>query len=970
MRQNILSFIFTVALLVGGVNEASSQERPKLREINDKKYQHALQGVVPAQKKEECGYADSEGKFVIPAIFHKVMPMSDRHVGFVCFLDEFGFEYWTPISLKGLYLTDLNFSKVVKDFDERGLAVVRRGEMYGIINHTGKMVAACSYKHFEDKGLVYLLYNKNGGCVAVAKDKSEKGYTSYSFAANEPIIVKTESGYGIISPRNYYLVADFLYESVKELITWDAYILQKGAKKYLYAADKMSMAYDEVILGHGQEYFSVKRDGKWGVVTRGNEVLLSCSQDEIPMLRKNEYACFYENGSPVYLTVNKRASASEYDDYIYNVKHKGAPAEYLLDETLAFDSKKKVNESVAACYGTKNFDLIKHLDAANQYAESRKFILLSRDNKNATFFDVATGDLREAGAVLYHAFPSKTGAPAYASTLRDGQFGIMDIRNSQMHLPAEYDRIIPVNDEYAVLQKSDSLYLYHVNDNIRITTSGCESMDDSLLAWDILIMKQNGKDRFYNIADHKWTLPDDHSYVHLVQLPSKGEMTYELGALMKKGTKGAVFDVKTGERLTEYLFDDVVEQIFAEKYQVVTLAGKKGLYDVQAKKYLVPCEYSEIANLDEFKEEEYAIVTKAGKQGVYNLTKNKLVVTAQNDEVDIKDGFVRIRRGGMYAVFSLEYNKMMFDSPVDEVVLMEDGYALLNGPDMTEKGVYNLNWNEWYIDPMPGHDMCFLGGDYVGVAGIGVGNYKTNKVVFRIEGVDVDAFIGVKEYGGEYIVMGDPIEGASMWMYKLDDPNYYLFASNIEFFNPNGRAYYPMAIVEDYEYDESWAIAKVNSCKLMYLPYEECDRPGEAIIKDSYDGVKFTGMEQVYCGLIKVSMENGEEWLFDLVEEKWLLKSKGKIEFTKLTGPYSDGREDYMQIKLPNGQVYLYDYDSLYMVELTDTFKPLDYRNAAEMLWYRKYCTEFDGAKWKLIQDSNKKPIVTGCDRISLMYKE
>lgn len=963
MRQNILSFIFTVALLVGGVNEASSQERPKLREINDKKYQHALQGVVPAQKKEECGYADSEGKFVIPAIFHKVMPMSDRHVGFVCFLDEFGFEYWTPISLKGLYLTDLNFSKVVKDFDERGLAVVRQGEMYGIINHTGKMVAACSYKHFEDKGLVYLLYNKNGGCVAVAKDKSERGYTSYSFAANEPIIVKAESGYGIISPRNYYLVAEFVYESVKELITWDAYILQKGAKKYLYAADKMSMAYDEVILGHGQEYFSVKRDGKWGVVTRGNEVLLSCSQDEIPMLRKNEYACFYENGSPVYLTVNKRASASEYDDYIYNVKHKGAPAEYLLDETLAFDSKKKVNESVAACYGTKNFDLIKHLDAANQYAESRKFILLSRDNKNATFFDVATGDLREAGAVLYHAFPSKTGAPAYASTLRDGKFGIMDIRNSQMYLPAEYDKIIPVNDEYAVLQKSDSLYLYHVNDNIRITTSGCEGMDDSLLAWDILIMKQNGKDRFYNIEDHKWTLPDDHSYVHLVQLPSKGEMTYELGALMKKGAKGAVFDVKTGERLTEYLFDDVVEQIFAEKYQVVTLAGKKGLYDVQAKKYLVPCEYSEIANLDEFKEEEYAIVTKAGKQGVYNLTKNKLVVTAQNDEVDIKDGFVRIRRGGKYAVFSLEYNKMMFDSPVDEVVLMEDGYALLNGPDMTEKGVYNLNWNEWYIDPMPGHDMCFLGGDYVGVAGIGVGNYKTNKVVFRIEGADVDAFMYVD---GDYVVMGDPVEGASMWLYKLNDPNFYLMASNVEFV-PFQTTSWRLAIIEDYEYDDGWNIVKVNHCKLQ-------DIDSEILLEDSCDGIKFTGMEHVGLGVISVTMENGEQWLYDSGWLTWLLKSNCKMEIKKFVFPGADGIDEYLQIKLSDGREYIFDRSYSSILELTDTFDFHDYRTASATVStvsdIYNSPSSFGDSEWTLKKGPNGKSIVAECNRISPMYKQ
>lgn len=946
MRQNILSFIFTVALLVGGVNEASSQERPKLREINDKKYQHALQGVVPAQKKEECGYADSEGKFVIPAIFHKVMPMSDRHVGFVCFLDEFGFEYWTPISLKGLYLTDLNFSKVVKDFDERGLAVVRQGEMYGIINHTGKMVAACSYKHFEDKGLVYLLYNKNGGCVAVAKDKSEKGYTSYSFAANEPIIVKAESGYGIISPRNYYLVAEFVYESVKELITWDAYILQKGAKKYLYAADKMSMAYDEVILGHGQEYFSVKRDGKWGVVTRGNEVLLSCSQDEIPMLRKNEYACFYENGSPVYLTVNKRASASEYDDYIYNVKHKGAPAEYLLDETLAFDSKKKVNESVAACYGTKNFDLIKHLDAANQYAESRKFILLSRDNKNATFFDVATGDLREAGAVLYHAFPSKTGAPAYASTLRDGQFGIMDIRNSQMHLPAEYDRIIPVNDEYAVLQKSDSLYLYHVNDNIRITTSGCESMDDSLLAWDILIMKQNGKDRFYNIEDHKWTLPDDHSYVHLVQLPSKGEMTYELGALMKKGAKGAVFDVKTGERLTEYLFDDVVEQIFAEKYQVVTLAGKKGLYDVQAKKYLVPCEYSEIANLDEFKEEEYAIVTKAGKQGVYNLTKNKLVVTAQNDEVDIKDGFVRIRRGGKYAVFSLEYNKMMFDSPVDKVELMNDGYAILKvaGAEMT--GVYDFNWNEWHIDPENSYYDWYWSGDYMQWHNDQIINYKTKKIVFSPITAET-----IYYFDGDYVLSTGDYCDSPTFLYKFGGSM--LLDGAIERLIKKEEApllgrdiVFMCSQLHDGDDIEIGNIVETN-----IRVYDIADQRYKLEYK--YEGdAEICYDDFINQGLVIVKSKNGEKRLYDIVKEKWLFSVQGEIQMECVKRNYQDKFFSYSYITLPDGTTYLFDPYERNLVKCTAYYGLEDYLN------------------FKKAMHVIPQKLRSQCDRISLMYEQ
>ena len=87
MRHNILNILLAIALFIGGTVKAISQDRPKLREIGDKKLEVALQGVVPMEKKGECGYADAQGKFIIPPIFHKVMPMSDRHVGFVCFLD-------------------------------------------------------------------------------------------------------------------------------------------------------------------------------------------------------------------------------------------------------------------------------------------------------------------------------------------------------------------------------------------------------------------------------------------------------------------------------------------------------------------------------------------------------------------------------------------------------------------------------------------------------------------------------------------------------------------------------------------------------------------------------------------------------------------------------------------------------------------------------------------------------------------
>ena len=943
MKNNVVNILLAVAMLIGGTANAAAQERPRLREVSDKKLEVAVHGVVPWKKKGECGYADAQGKFIIPPIFKDVMPMSDRNVSFVCFADEAGNEYWTPISIQGIYLSDQNFSKVVKDFDERGLAVVRQGDKYGIVNHSGKMVAGCSYKHFEDKGPVYLLYNIGGGCIAVAKDKSEKGYTSYSFAPKEPIIVKAEEGYGIITQKNYFTVADFIYDSVKEFVSWEVYSLQKGSKKYLYAADKLSMGYDNIFPGHGAAYFVVQHNGKYGILTSRNEVLLSCCQDEIPVLQKSGYTCLYENGVPVYLTTKKRVSASEYDDYLYIEKHKGAPAEYLLDETLAFESKKNIRASLAACYGTKNFDLVKHLDAAAKYAESRRYVLLSRNTHNARYYDLDSKSYIDAGEILYHAFPSKSGAPAYATVLRDNKFGIIDVRNGSLLLDAEYDKITPLGNGYASLQKADSLFLYHVNDNLKITTRGCEAVEDTLLDWGLLIVKQDGKEKIYSIVDHKWTLPDDHTLLGMAPIPSKDNMMVEFAALMKKTTRGALYDVRSGEKLTEYLFDEVDKELIGDKYSIVTVAGKKGLYDVRAKKYVLPCDYSKVDGYHVFNGDEFVIVTKANKQGTYNLTDNKLIIAPQNDEVDMRSGYARIRRAGKYAVYSLEYNKMVFESPVEYVELMNDGYALLQGPGMYEKGVYNLNWNEWFIDPIEGHDMGFLGGDYVGVACKGVGNYKTNKLILRTDDEWAESFCEVID---NFVIMSDPIEGASMWIYKLDDPNYCLSGSCIDVLTGSNTSMSGknLAVVHEYQYDDGWNIISVLHCRLQDLD------TGRLIISDYSDGYKFKYMEYVDPGLVSVELGDGQVWLFDIYTERWILKSNGKIKSHVIGGNHKDVDDKYLAITLENGQEYLFDPYERSIVQLKDNFEVRDYNIL------------------KNIKADLPNSVISGYDRVSPMY--
>jgi hypothetical protein len=403
---------------------------------------------------------------------------------------------------------------------------------------------------------------------------------------------------------------------------------------------------------------------------------------------------------------------------------------------------------------------------------------------------------------------------------------------------------------------------------------------------------------------------------------------------MKKTARGALYDVCTGEKLTEYLFDEVDKGLVGDKYSIVTVAGKKGLYNVETQKYVLLCEYAKIGGYHKFNDEEFVIVAKAGKEGIYNISKNKLIVTALNDDIDMRGGYARIRRSGKYAVYSLEYNKMVFESPVEYVELMNDGYALLQGPGMYEKGVYNLNWNEWYIDPMPGHDMCFLGGDYVGVANRGVGNYKTNKLLLRNDAEWAESYSEVIE---NIVVMGDPIEGAAMWIHKLDDPNFYLAASSIEVLagsntSMSGKT---LAITHDFQYGEGWEILSVLSCRLQDLD------SGRLIVADSFDGYKFTQMEYIDPGLVCVTMKTGQMWLFDIYTERWILRSSGKM---------STHTDKYLIITLENGDEYLFDQSNRSITQIKENFSVRDY----EIL---------KGTR-ALVQNS----VTSGYDRVSPMY--
>ena len=979
MGKTILRFVLAVSLLAYFVADVNAQERPKLRPLSGKKAEHASNGMSPLEKKDKWGYVDAEGKFLIRPVFDKVMPMSAKQVGFVSYVNAAGSSVWTPIDYRGSYLTDLEFDEVVSDFNQQGLAVVKKGAKLGLINHKGDMVAECKYKTYLCREQVHLFQEQlKSSWIVIAEDASTSGYTTYTFRVSEPIIVETATGYGIISPRDRSVVAEFKYDSVTEFAPNSIYCLQKGTQKCLYADDKVSALYDDVIPGAGNSYFVVKRNGYYGLLTSKNEILLSCSQKEVPVLKHDEYTLYYEGSTPVYVKVSKRITASEYDGYLY-AKYKDTPADYLLEETLSLDQKKYVNEALMNAYGTPEFDRLVDFPLASQYAGSRKFILLSNDLQSAKYLDVETGDLRDADDLVYHAFPSTEGVPAYASVCRSAKFGIIDIRNRNTVVPFEYDEIAPVGNGYVVMSKprytdSDATdyYLYHVASANMVTPEPCSEICFGLPSEELMLVRQQSKERIYNIAKHSWVLPEDHDLVKIVPLSVKDASSLGFAAFMKNDAKGALFSLTTGERLTDYICDDIHDQLIQDKYHVITIGKTQGIYDFITKQYIMPVVSDRIIpeSFLKYAGNSYVITSRDGKYGLYNVTRKKAILQTKYDDLVVKGGLVRLLQGNTYQVYSLSNNKVAsIDATIQHVELLENNYVILF--TTTGSGIYDIQRMRWHfsfgsrtMDDFNVDDFNDLGGNLLFIPSYGILNYVTCNW-------EVRSNLGWANWAtsvGDYVEFTGGFEGESQAVYSM---------KRSKIIMSYGGTYKMQVVTDDkflkhdyilfHSYGKSagggWDSAYGEYRSPSWLPWN--DEFGGAGLYNVESGSWLFTNESDLLYLGQGLLYVGGKGLYDLSLDAWTLSSKSS---------YDQMMED--------DDLYIYEYDSdsdfrrLYwfeietrsLVPISETFSIEDYKQLRKVESVGRYCPRPIGNHWKLYDTQQKKYIPYECDRISLMY--
>lgn len=838
--------------------------------------------------------------------------------------------------------------------------IVRENGLYGAVDHAGEVLAQNIYASYLNRGPVLLLRtSESTDWYAMVKDPASEKYIIHTFGENDPIIVKAAGGYGIISHKDQSVVADFIYDSVEEYVHGSIYCLGKDAYKYLCINEVISSAYEEVIPGEENGYFVVKQEGLYGVMTPKGEILLPCSQTEVPVLKKDEYTRFYVDGVPVYVRVDELITATQYDDYLYE-KYQETPADYLLDETLTFDLKKYVHEAVERTYGTYDFARIMGIKEAVEYAESRRFILLSSDEQEAGYLDLETREIRNSGEVVYHAFPSKEGYPMYASALRDGKFGIIDIRTRATVIPFDYDRIIPVGNDYVLLQtdatqgRNASVYLYNVTQSLMVTPNACESASLDMISDNLVSLKLDSKEKIYNIEDHSWVLPDDHTLVSYVRLPQ--DETY--AAFMKKDGKGAFFSLLTGEPLTDYLFDDVAKELAYDKYHLVTVDGKQGLYDFSMKQYMHPCLYQRIESYYKYGIYEYVVVSVDKKCGLYNVKTGKLDIPAIYDEIELKGSYALLRQGKLTKIYSCaKRNMITLGVQYEHIELLEDGYALMF--TASASGVYDMYRSRWQFSfgsrkrkDFAAGDFCDLGNNLLFIPTFGVLNYLTCNWQVR---ADISWALWA-ERSDDYIELTGGTKGDIKAVYSIKRDRLLMKSDKT-------LKMYP--VTDDQNLESEYMLFHSYGSP-SWMPWGDEAGAGAGLYdidEKSWFFGNENGLNYFGSGLLYVA----DKGVYDMILDGWVFNTANKLDY------FMEAGNLYVEEKDADGQtvgLYWFDTEARGLVPVSATFSIFDYDALKTVNGVGNYNPKASDKKWKLYDSQENSYISYECDRISLMHKE
>lgn len=306
------------------------KEIARFEYLKCKPFAEGLAAVLIKKDKysDAWGYINNSGKVVIPAKYEEAGIFSE---GFAAIKTNGKYGY---INKQGIMVIPNEYDKA--DSFSEGYAVVKKNGKYGFINKLGKLIIPCKYdiaSSFSD-GLAAVGFNKNygfinkQGVVIISLDKYEYGWLGPGRFKNGYAEVAIKSGHGTIwidKKGNNITKSDMAVASPQKSIYDGIYVYQSSGKQGLKKLDGtiiLSPTYDS-FHKYQNGYFSVKNNGKYGVIDKSGKMVVPCKygyiwdMSEDMFVVKNEEGAVKLNGK--YAFVNSQGK--QITPFIFDYTH-------------------------------------------------------------------------------------------------------------------------------------------------------------------------------------------------------------------------------------------------------------------------------------------------------------------------------------------------------------------------------------------------------------------------------------------------------------------------------------------------------------------------------------------------------------------------------------------------------------------------------------------------------------------------
>lgn len=285
--------------------------------------------LIPYCQKTSWGFADKQGKVIVPCIYENVEFYSDDQLARVKKAGKFGYittkgvavipieyddchriyevyhgEYSVGIETNPETNLNRNYDFMEIDAPENNRYVVSKAKKYGVLSLVAgkpKVIIPCSYSSVmfdPDKkvfhctnGETTTLFNKQGAKMtqeqvdAIPDSRySTAGSDNYSI----PTVVSAKGKYGVVRKKGTYR-GEAIYDTLVPVV-YDAIMIDKETDGFAFT----------------NNFFAVKQAGKWGAMNDKRQLILPIEYDSIHFELSKEYKHWLDIKRTFYVMQNDK----------------------------------------------------------------------------------------------------------------------------------------------------------------------------------------------------------------------------------------------------------------------------------------------------------------------------------------------------------------------------------------------------------------------------------------------------------------------------------------------------------------------------------------------------------------------------------------------------------------------------------------------------------------------------------------